>query len=174
MSVDLVLVVARADNGVIGCDGGLPWRLSRDLKHYRAITMGKPIIMGRKTHESIGRPLLGRENIVVTGNRNFAAPGCHVVNDFDSAIWTAKRLAEQSGASEICVIGGAAIYRAALSRAIRIHLTEVHFQAEGDVMLEAFAGDEWREVSRRRMEAEGDDSADFSFVVLERIKPPLS
>ena len=118
MNPDLVLVVARADNGVIGCDGDLPWRLSRDLKHYRAITMSKPIIMGRKTHESIGRPLPGRDNIIITRNRKFTAPGCHVVGDFESAIAAAKRLAEQSGAKEICVIGGAEIYRLALDRAV--------------------------------------------------------
>ena len=168
MTTELVLVVARADNGVIGREGGLPWRLSRDLKRFRAITMGKPVIMGRKTHESIGRPLPGRDNIIITRNRKFTAPGCHVVGDFESAIAAAKRLAEQSGAKEICVIGGAEIYRLALDRAERIYLTEVHFKAEGDVVLEDFAPDRWREVSRERFEAEGDDSADFSLVVLER------
>ncbi len=171
MNPDLVLAVARADNGVIGCDGNLPWRLSRDLKHYRAMTMGKPIIMGRKTHEAIGRPLPGRDNIIITRNRKFTAPGCHVVDDFESAIAAAKRLAEQSGAKEICVIGGAAIYRLALTYAKRIYLTEVHFQAEGDVVLGAFEPDQWREISRERYAAEGDDSADFSFVVLERQTP---
>jgi dihydrofolate reductase len=168
LSAEITLVVARADNGVIGRSGGLPWRLSRDLKHYKAITMGKPIVMGRKTHESIGRPLPGRENIVVSRDPAFDAPGCLVVRDLEEALSRARSIAEETGAGEICIVGGAEIYRAMLPRARRIHLTEVHMQAEGDVTLEAFDPQVWHEISRERFNAEGDDSADFSFVVLER------
>jgi len=165
---EIALVLARADNGVIGRGGALPWRLSRDMKRFRAVTIGKPVIMGRRTHLSIGRPLPGRDNIVITRNPAFSAPGCHVVHDFETAIDTAGRLAERSGAREVCVIGGAEIYLLALAGAGRVHLTEVHFAAEGDVRLAPFAAEDWREVARERFEPEGDDTAAFSFVELER------
>ena len=168
MKPELVLVVARADNGVIGRAGGLPWRIARDLRRFREITLGKPVVMGRRTFESIGRPLKGRDNVVVSRDPGYSAPGCHVAADFDSAVDLAERLAVASGATEICVIGGAEIYRAALARACRVYLTEVHMTAEGDVAIAPFAAAEWRETSRRHVAAEGDDSADFSLVVLER------
>jgi dihydrofolate reductase len=171
---ELVLVVARADNGVIGRAGGLPWRLARDLQRFREITLGKPVVMGRRTFESIGRPLKGRDNIVVSRDPGYSAPGCHVAASFGAAVDLARRLAGASGATEICVIGGAAIYRAALARGARVYLTEVHMAAEGDVTIAPFAAADWRETSRQHVAAESDDSADFSFVVLERRASPAA
>lgn len=168
MTAEVVLVLARADNGVIGRDGGLPWRLSRDLRHFREVTLGKPVVMGRKTHESIGRPLPGRDNIVVSRERGYAAPGCRTAVSLEDALAIARESAARAGAREICIVGGGEIYRAALPLARRVYLTEVHMDAEGDVTLAPFDAAVWREVSRARFEGEGDDSADFSFVVLER------
>jgi dihydrofolate reductase len=164
----VALVLARAENGVIGRDGGLPWRLSRDLKRFREITMGKPVIMGRKTFQSIGRALPGRDNIVVSRDPGFEAAGCRVAASLDAAFALAEDGAGASGSAEICVIGGAEIYAAALARAHRVYLTEVHMDADGDAAMQVFPVADWEEVSRVRHEPEGDDSAAFSFVILER------
>ncbi|HVV64024.1 MAG TPA: dihydrofolate reductase [Rhizomicrobium sp.] len=155
------LVVAMADNGVIGADGTLPWRLPDDLRRFKALTMGKPCVMGRRTWDSLPRrPLPGRQNIVVTRDRAFRANGATVVHSLEEA------LANAADAEEICVIGGAEIYRAALARADRIHLTEIHADIEGDTRLSRFDRETWRETSREDRKA--DDGPDFSFVTLER------
>ncbi|MES2450023.1 MAG: dihydrofolate reductase [Pseudomonadota bacterium] len=150
--------LARADNGVIGRDGGLPWRLPADLKRFKAQTMGKPMIMGRKTFESFPAPLPGRRHIVLTRDRDWSAPGAEVAGDIDSAIAIA-------GSPEIAVIGGAQIFALFLSRAERIELTEVHAAPEGDATVPAFAG--WHELMREDHPAEGDRPA-YSFVTLAR------
>jgi dihydrofolate reductase len=170
-AVPVALVLARADNGVIGRKGRLPWRIPRDLQRFRAITMGKPIVMGRKTHQSIGRVLDGRANVIVSADPAFEAPGAHVARSLDQGLALARRLASARGADEVCVVGGAAVYAAALGEAVRIYLTEVHMAAEGEVRLPGFPGPGWREVSRQDLAADGGDSADFSFVVLERESP---
>ena len=157
------LIVAVAENGVIGRNGDLPWRIPADLKFFKETTMGKPIVMGRKTWQSIGRPLPGRDNIVVTRDKDFSAPGATVVVGLDAAITAA------GDASEVMIIGGAQIYAEALSRAARVYLTEVHASPAGDIHLPAFAARDWREVAREDHEAEG-DLPGFSFVTLERIE----
>jgi len=163
MTARLALIVAVARNGVIGRDGGLPWHISADLRHFKATTMGKPIIMGRRTFESIGRALPGRTNIVVTRSAEFMATDVAVADSFEQAL----AIAEKEDTEEVMVIGGGAIYAAALPRADRIYLTEVHIDTAGDVRFPPLDGDQWREVSREDHAAEGDTPA-FTFVVLER------
>ena len=166
----LSLIAAVADNGTIGRDGGLPWRLSNDLRYFRATTMGKPVIMGRKTYESIGKPLPGRPNVVVTRNADFAPEGVTVAPDLDAAVAAAEALASEAGADEILVIGGGALYDATLPRADRLYLTEVHAEIEGDVHFPELDRNEWREISRVAHPAGEKDEHPHSFVVLERIK----
>jgi len=154
----ITLHLARADNGVIGRDGGLPWRLPADLKRFKAQTMGKPMIMGRKTFESFPAPLPGRRHIVLTRDAGWSAPGAEVAADMDAAIALAD-------APEIAVIGGAQIFALFLPRADRVELTEVHASPDGDATVPAFTG--WREIAREDHEAEGERPA-YSFVTLER------
>ena len=161
----IALIAAVSENGVIGRDGCLPWRLSSDLRHFRRVTTGKPVVMGRKTHESIGRPLPDRENIVVTRNADLA--GVTAAPDFESALARAAALAGDVG--EVVAIGGEAIYRAALPLADRCYLTEVHATVEGDVYFPERLRAEWREVSRVRCRAGTGDDHDHSFVVLDRV-----
>lgn len=126
------MVVAVAANGVIGRDGDLPWRLSTDLKRFKALTIGKPVIMGRKTWASLGRPLPGRANIVITRNADFAAEGASVVASLDEALALAGREAQATGADEVSVIGGGEIYRQAIAHADILHVTEVQAEVDGD------------------------------------------
>lgn len=166
--IAVVVVVAVADNGVIGHDGDLPWRLPGDLARAKRLTMGKPLVMGRRTWESIGRPLPGRTSIVVTRDRAFEAPGAIVVPSFDAAMDAAYRDAIERGAAEIILFGGADIYLSGLSTARRIHMTEVHLSPEGDTRFPALDPAEWRETARERIEATGDAPA-HDFVTLERV-----
>jgi dihydrofolate reductase len=162
----LSLIIARADNGVIGSKGKLPWRLPADLKYFKAMTLGKPIIMGRKTWCSLGRPLPGRQNIVLTRQPGFAAAGASVAASLDEAL----ALAQEGGDErEVMVIGGAEIYHLALARADRVYLTEVHARPPGDTCFPAFDATEWREAARRDHGAEQDRPA-YSFVTLERVR----
>lgn len=151
-----------AANGVIGRDGGLPWRLPDDLKRFKAITMGKPILMGRRTYESLGRPLPGRDNLVLTRDRAWCSPGCRVVHSLDEA------LAAAGAAAEVMVIGGAEIYRLAWPRLERLELTEVHGDVEGDTHLDLFDPADWREVARAHHPGDERHAFAFSFVTLER------
>ena len=167
MVVRCALIVAMAEDRIIGRDGGLPWRLSADLKQFKALTMGKPIIMGRKTYESIGKPLPGRANIVVSGNPDFAAEGVIPVGSVTDALSRAEAIATRDGVDEVMVIGGAAIYAATLPHADRIYLTEVHAAIDGDTRFPEFDRGSWREVDRTNCPASGDAPA-FSFVLLER------
>lgn len=155
-------VVAMARNGVIGRDGGLPWRLPDDLRRFKALTLGKPVLMGRRTFDSLGRPLPGRENIVLTRDPGWSAQGCRVVHSLDEA------LAVAGDAAEVMVIGGAEIYRVAWPRLERLELTEVHADVEGDTRLEGFDAAEWREVAREHHPADERHAFAFSFVTLER------
>lgn len=160
MSV-ISLVVAMADSGVIGKDGKLPWRIPEDMRHFKALTIGKPCIMGRKTWDSLPKkPLPERPNIVVTRDGDFRADGAVVVHSLDEA------LVRASDAAEICVIGGAEIYRAALPRAGRIHLTEVHANVEGDTRLAPFDRAHWSETGREDHATA--DGLRYSYVTLER------
>ena len=159
----LSLIVAMDKNRVIGIDGDLPWKLSSDLKYFREITMGKPIIMGRITHESIGRPLPGRQNIVVTRNPDFKAEGCDVVSSIDAALELVKE------EDEVMMIGGATLYVDILPRADLLYLTEVHAEVEGDTWFPEIQADQWLEKSRARFSADDKNQYDHSFVVYERI-----
>lgn len=166
----LALIVAAAKNGVIGCDNQLPWHLPQDLKYFKAITLGKPIIMGRKTYESIGKPLPGRTNIVVTRNRDWvAADGVIVTNSFESALAEARLVSNNqlSPVDEIMVIGGAEMYRAAISQADRIYLTLVDVEPQGDAFFMPLNKDIWALVSK----VAGDNLASLrhEFLVYDRI-----
>ena len=166
------IVVAMAENRVIGRDGGLPWRLPADMARFRALTMGKPIVMGRRTHESIGRPLDGRLNIIVSRRAGYRAPGCTVTPSLEAALEAAARAEPDTG--EIAVIGGASIYEAALPRATRIHLTVVHASIDGDVRFPAIDPGEWKEVSHVDRPADARNPYDLSFIELIGRSPTLA
>lgn len=168
MKPKLVAVVAMARNRVIGVDNGLPWRLSSDLKRFKARTLGKPLIMGRRTFESIGRLLPGRETVIVSRDPAFAPQGAHVARDPDEALAVASRLAEKAGVNEIIIAGGEQIYRAFLDRTDLIRLTEVAVTVEGDAIFPPLDPTEWREISRETPPRGDKDDADFAFVTLER------
>jgi len=162
--------IARARNGVIGRDGTLPWRLKSDLAIFKACTMGKPVIMGRKTWESLPkRPLPGRTNIVLTRDQSYEAPGALVVEDFSEAVQIAREQAAEDGVDEVCVIGGASLFELALQKAGRIYLTDVEAAVEGDVALSPIDESRWREVRRESHPASDADEHPFTFRVLERL-----
>lgn len=165
----IALVVAVARNGVIGRDGDLPWRIASDLKRFKQVTLGKPVVMGRKTWDSLPRkPLPGRVNIVIS--RTLAeAPGAQVCRDLDAALAAAQAAAAEEGATEVCVIGGAQIYAAVLDRAQRIYLTEIDLEPQGDSHFPALDPAVWREVSAERAAPGGNDDAGFVARVLERV-----
>jgi len=161
--------VARARNGVIGANGGLPWRLRADLRRFRALTLGKPVIMGRRTWESLPRaPLAGRTNIVLSRDGRFAPTGAVVCEDFSEALQIAREQAADDGAEEVCVIGGAALFALALPRAARAYLTEVDASPAGDVCFPAFEETLWREIAREARPASPEDEYPTVFRVLER------
>ncbi len=159
----LSLILAKSRNHVIGDKGQIPWRLPNDMKFFRRVTMGKPIIMGRKTFESIGKPLPGRQNIVITGDATYVAPdGVVVVTDLDSALWAAANV------DEVMIIGGAQIYRLALPTADRIYLTEIDADIDGDTKFEFELGDSFEETSREEYPSDAKHAYPYSFVVLDR------
>jgi len=161
----IVFVLAMAENGVIGDRGKIPWRIAEDMRHFKAMTVGKPVIMGRKTWDSFPKkPLPGRTNIVVTRDRSFAAEGAVVVHSLDDALTRAQ----SENPSEIAIAGGADIYDALRARADRIHLTEVHAAFDGDVMLAPFDRTQWREISRE--DHATPEGLRYSFVTLERVR----
>ena len=167
--IKLCLIVAITENGVIGKDNDMPWKVSSDLQYFKKITMGKPIIMGRKTFKSIGRPLPGRVNIVVTRDTTFAEEGVITANSLDMALEVGKSLAEAKGLKEVMVIGGAQIYGLCLPEADRLYLTRIHAKIEGDTYFPALDEKEWLEYSSEHNAAGEKDSHDFSFIVLDRI-----
>jgi dihydrofolate reductase len=168
--VRLAVIVAAAENGVIGRDNRLPWHLPEDLRYFKRVTMGKPLVMGRKTFESIGRPLPGRTNIVITRQAGYRADGVCVVTGLDEALALGERVARDDGVDELMVIGGEEIYRVALPRADRLYLTVVHARVEGDAVLPAIDWTEWRELRRESHRAEPPNRYDYSFVVYERVR----
>jgi dihydrofolate reductase len=162
--------IARARNGVIGRDGTLPWRLKSDLAIFRAVTMGKPVIMGRKTWDSLPKkPLPGRTNIVLTREGSFEARGAVICEDFSEAVQIAREQAEEDGATEVCVIGGASLFELALKRARRLYLTDVLADVEGDATLSPIDEQQWREVRRDEHPASETDEHPFVFRVLEKV-----
>ncbi len=166
----LSIVVARAKNGVIGKDGALPWRLRSDLALFKATTLGKPVIMGRKTWDSLPRqPLPGRLNLVLSRDGSFEPHGALVCDTFSEALQIARETAEEDGAEEVCVVGGVALFEAALPRAKRIYLTEVDAEPDGDAVFPPLDESAWREVRREAHPAGEVDDHAFVFRVLERV-----
>jgi dihydrofolate reductase len=167
-SLPLVLVVAVAENGVIGRKQALPWRIPGDLKHYKAVTMGKPMVMGRKTYESIGRPLPGRTSVVLTSDKNWRRDGVLVGHSLEDVLRLANEEAKKTGASEITIVGGSALFEETLPIAAKIELTEVHAKPEGDVFFPHFDRAAFVETRREGpMQGEKDEHA-YSVVTLER------
>jgi len=160
--LELSIVVAMAENRVIGKNNQLPWHLPADLRHFKTLTMGKPILMGRKTHESIGRALPGRQNIVVTRQRGYQAEGCTVAQSVDAA------LAACANADEVMLIGGAQLYRELLPRSTRIYLTLVHAIIPGDTLFPEIDPAVWYETARADHPADEKNAHAFSFVTLQR------
>ncbi len=168
--ISIVLIVAVAENGVIGSAGAMPWRLRSDLRRFKQLTLDKPVVMGRKPLASIARPRPGRTNIVVSRDAGFTAAGCVVTTSQDAARAVARGDALRRFATEIAVIGGAQIYAQWLPLADRLEITEVHARPAGDTFF-AIDPAQWDEVARSRHAAAPDDSADFSYVTYRRRKP---
>ena len=164
----ILIVAAVADNDVIGRAGGLPWRIKSELQHFRAITMGKPVVMGRKTYQSIGKPLEGRTNIVVTGDPGFAAAGILVVPTLGIALTIARGDALRRGADEIAVVGGAQIYAQAIEQADRMIITRVHLRPQGDVQFPSIDPLAWEEVARKEHPAGPDEAPSFTTILYHR------
>ncbi|TNE65577.1 MAG: dihydrofolate reductase [Alphaproteobacteria bacterium] len=156
----LILVVAMAENRAIGKDGGLPWHLPADLKHFKAVTMGRPILMGRKTYDSIGRPLPGRRNIVITRNAGWSADGVEVAQSLDAAI-------AMAGEGDVMIVGGGQIYAEALPRADRLEITEVALKVDGDAFFPPVDKSVWHEVARDSHPVE-DGKPAYAFVTYDR------
>lgn len=161
----LSLIVAVGENNEIGKDGKMPWHLPADLKHFKALTLGRPVIMGRRTFAAIGKPLPGRRNIVVSRNPKFNAPGCETARSLTDALVLA------AGAKEIMLIGGGELYREALPRAQRIHLTRVHARFDADTFFPPLDSAEWKETAREDHAADERNPFAYSFVMLERRIP---
>lgn len=161
------IVVAASTNNVIGKQGELPWRLSDDLKHFKKITMRKPVVMGRLTYESIGRPLPGRQNIVISGQREYVAEGCDVVASPEAAIAIA------GDADEIMIIGGGEIYSLFLPLADRVYLTRVYADVDGDAHFAVLDDAEWRMASREKRNADERHDFDFAFEMWDRVGSPV-
>ena len=168
MKPEVVLVVAVAANGVIGVTGGLPWHLPEDLARVKELTMGKPLIMGRKTYESIGRPLPGRKTVVITRAKLSFPSEVTIVKSFNCALTYAENYANDMGVDEIVAFGGASIYESAIPIAKKIYKTEVNLYPDGDTFFPEYKRDEWREVARSDFAAQN-DSFTYSYVQLDRI-----
>lgn len=169
-SLELSIVCALAQNRVIGRDNKLPWRLPADLAYFKKLTLGHPVIMGRKTFASIGRPLPQRTNIVVTGQRSWNATGVTVVNSLDEALDAAAQAAQALGVHEMMLIGGASLYEQALPLVHRLYLTEVQAEIAGDAFFPEWNRSQWVERSRQSYSADGENTFDYAFVVYERSK----
>jgi dihydrofolate reductase len=166
--VKIVLVAAVGENNVIGRDGKLPWRLRSDLRHFRALTLDKPVIMGRKTFQSLGKALDRRSNIVITRDKKFSAPGIVTAPSFAAALELARKEAERRGTDEIMVIGGSAVFAEAMPFAERLEITHVHAAPKGDVFFPPIDAKQWREVERETRDAGPQDSASFAIATYLR------
>jgi dihydrofolate reductase len=160
----ITLVVAASENNVIGRDGGLPWDLPNDMRHFKEITIGHTVVMGRKTYSSIGRPLPDRRNIIVTRQDDFRVEGCEIVHSLEEAF----ALSEEAASEEVCVIGGGEIYAQALPFASRIELTRVHITIDGDTFFPKFSEDSWEEINREEHEEDDDHIYPYTFLTYER------
>lgn len=170
----ITLVVAVARNGVIGGEGALPWRISDDLKWFKKNTLGKPVLMGRKTFDSIGRALPGRDNIVLTRAPDFSAPRTFVARSLRGGFSLAEACARERGEAEICVIGGGEIYRQTLARADRIYLTSVDAEPEGDAVFPALEASQWRATKAGGCEKSDKNEHACEFFILDRDRPQRS
>jgi dihydrofolate reductase len=164
----VVLVAAIGENDVIGRQGGLPWRLKSDLQHFKRVTLNKPVIMGRKTWDSIGRPLKDRTNIVLTSDLSLSAPGTVMATSLDAAFGVARADADKRGADEIMVIGGGDVFAAVMADADRLEITRVHASPEGDAYFPPIDPQQWREVHREKHARGPDDETDFTILTYER------
>ncbi len=162
------IIVAMAENRVIGRNNKLPWYLPNDLKYFKSVTMGKPIIMGRKTFESIGKPLPGRQNLVITRNADWQHEGVAVVHSYEEAFAKAEATALIDGVDEVMIIGGDQIYQTSLDLVDRIYLTKVHAEVDGDAWFTEVDWTQWHETAREDYKAEGSNPYDYSFIVYER------
>ena len=160
--MQLSIIVAMDRNRAIGRGGALPWHISSDLKNFKKITMGKPILMGRKTHDSIGKPLPGRENIILTNNKKYSAEGCTVKNTLDEVYSYCE------AQLELVVMGGAILYSQTLGKADKLYITEVNASVNGDTFFPEYKSGQWREISRKSFEADENNEFDYSFTVLEK------
>lgn len=160
----IAIIVATDEQGLIGRENDLPWRLSADLQYFRKVTMGKPIVMGRNTHESIGRPLPGRQNIVVTSQPYYQAEGCEVVNSIDAALALCR------DAEEVMIMGGASLYRQTLALADKLYLTQVHATREGDTWFPDWSESDWQLLSREDHPADDKNEFAYSFLQYQRIR----
>ncbi|MCB1704178.1 MAG: dihydrofolate reductase [Halioglobus sp.] len=165
----VAIIVAVADNGVIGKDNALPWKIPEDMQHFKRITLGKPVVMGRKTYESIGRPLPGRTNVVISRDPQFQAGGVEVARSLEQALALAGAIAERDGVEEIMVMGGAQIYRETLPVADTLYITEIHASVDGDACLCDIEWPLWREISREHRAAQPPNPYDYSFVCYQRL-----
>jgi dihydrofolate reductase len=170
VALPLVSVVAAAENGVIGRDNGLIWRLKSDLRRFRALTIGRPLIMGRKTFLSIGKPLPGRETVVLTRDPGFAAEGVHVAHDLDEALRLGQEIGARLGADSVVIAGGAQVYAETMGIVDAIRLTVVRASPEGDAVFPAVSAADFRQLSREDHPAGPDDEFAFSFVDYARIR----
>jgi dihydrofolate reductase len=168
VQLPLVLVAAVAENGVIGRAGGLPWRLKTDMKHFRGLTAGHPVVIGRRTYLAIGKPLRGRTNIVVTRDPAFAGAGIVVVPSLAAALDVARGDALRRGVAAIMVAGGADLYAQLIGSAARLEITRVHASPQGDAVFPAIDPAQWRETSRQEHPAGPDDDAPFATLTYER------
>jgi len=166
----VVLVAAIGENDVIGRQGALPWRLKSDLQHFKNVTLNKPVIMGRKTYLSIGKPLKDRTNIVLTSNLGMAAPGAVLATSLNAAFGYACNDADRRGVDEIMVIGGGDVFAASMKDADRLEITRVHASPEGDAFFPPIDPQQWREVRRERHPRGPDDETDFTILTYERIR----
>src|SRR5262245_53709705 len=172
MSISLVLVAAVAENGIIGAGGDLPWRIRSDLACFRSFTMGKPVVMGRKTYLSIGKPLAGRTNIVVSRDRSFVAPGILAVPNLDAALLAARGDALRRASDAIAVIGGAEIFAQTMALASRLAISRVHLRPPGDTAFPAIDPAVWHETERTDYRPAPGDDASFTLVIYERKSAP--
>jgi dihydrofolate reductase len=168
--VAVALIVAAAENGVIGRDNALPWHLPRDLQYFKRMTLGKPVIMGRRTYDEIGRPLPGRRNFVVSRQREYSPQGVTVNESLDAALESAAAQAFIDGVEEVMVIGGAQLYELALPVADRLYLTRVHAEIRGDTVFPEVDWDNWVTRSAERVNADEQNAFDLSFLCYERVR----
>jgi dihydrofolate reductase len=170
----IALVVAMGENRAIGRGGDLPWHLRSDMRFFRKVTMGKPVLMGRRTFKSLPRVLDGRLNVVLSRDNGFVAPDAVMAGSLEEGLQAARASAARTGAGEIMIIGGEDVFREVLPQVGRIYLTEVHASPEADTWFPELEEGAWREVFREKHEAGPKDDHDFSFVVLERVAAPSS